>query len=112
MASACVWGLWPPGPDTRGWGHTAPKRPYVDLGSSQYYVPPGQGGNLTFSASAIAYLPATHSLQIVLGTMNNPGTLNAVQASPLTLNLSAGILDAGDNPLTGYIYTTASGPQF
>jgi hypothetical protein len=86
----------------------------IDLGSSQYYVPPAKGGNLTFSASTIAYLPATHSLQIVLGTMTNPGTLNAVQASSLTLSLSTGILDAGDNPLTGgYTYTSpTSGVQF
>ena len=83
----------------------------IDLGSSQYYVPPTKGGNLTFSASTIAYLPATHSLQITLGAITNPGTLNAVPASSLALSLSTGILDAGDNPLISYT-ATASGVQF
>lgn len=86
----------------------------IDLGSGQYYVPPSKGGNLTFSGSAIAYGPTADTLTITLGTMTNPGTLNKVSAgSSLVLSLSAGILDAGDNALTGPgTYTTVSGVQF
>jgi hypothetical protein len=87
----------------------------IDLGSGQYYVPPSKGGgNLTFSGSTIAYDPTADTLTITLGTMTNPGTLSKVSAgSSLVLSLSAGILDAGDNALTGgYSYTTASGVQF
>ena len=44
--------------------------------------------------------------------MSTAGTVNKVTNSAVQLNLSTGILDTGDNALTGYTYTTASTPQF
>jgi hypothetical protein len=55
-------------------------------------------------------------LRITLGTpaprVSQAGTVNTVSYSALTLNLSAGILDAGGNALVGntlYTFTAASG---
>jgi hypothetical protein len=85
----------------------------IGLGAGLYYTPPGNGGSLSFLASTIAYDPAADTLRITLGAMNNPGTVNKVSAgSAVPLNLSSGILDAGDNSLIGYTSSSASGPQF
>ena len=40
------------------------------------------------------------------------GTENVVPSSALTLSLSTSVLDTGDNALSAYAYTTASGQQF
>jgi hypothetical protein len=59
---------------------------------------------------------AAGTLTVTLGTAGStgkqPGTIGKVSASAPQLNLAAGILDAGDNALTGYTYTVTSGPQF
>jgi adhesin/invasin len=84
----------------------------VGLGSTGYYTP-SNGSKLTFAGSAIAYDPANNTLTVTLGAMSGAGTVNKVTAgSAVQLNLSTGILDAGDNALTGYTFTTAPGVQF
>jgi hypothetical protein len=51
-------------------------------------------------------------MTVTLGAMSTAGTVNKVTSSPVQLNLPTGILDTGDNALTGYTYTTGSVPQF
>ena len=88
----------------------------INLGTSGYYTPPSDGSYLTFSNSAVSYNGTTHTLQITLGTAgtsgHQTGTESTVPASALTLNLSSGIKDTGDNALTSYTCTTPSIRQF
>jgi len=88
----------------------------LNLETNGYYTPPSDGSKLTFTGSTIAYDGTARTLKITLGATGSSGTqtgtVNAVSASPLQLNLSTGILDAGDNALTGYTYPAASGVQF
>jgi trimeric autotransporter adhesin len=85
----------------------------IDLGSSQYVTSPGNSHQaVTFSNSTISYNGTTHTLQITLGSMGGSGTENVVPSSALTLSLSTSVLDTGDNALSAYTYTTASGQQF
>jgi len=86
----------------------------IDLGNNQYVISNGTGSSATFSDSGISYDGAAHTLVITLGALTNNGgaTEGTVASSALNLSLSSSVLDTGDNSLSVYTFTTASGRQF